>query len=397
MAEPATAAPAATNGAAPPEANLGLVDILEGIANTPEGDEPEAASEPEAAEAAPVAKAKGKDKKPEPEKPAAVEKDKPDHEAAMAAAEDLLEGGTLPPEAAELVKATLDATRNRNRILDKYNDRVKKRDERSKAEIASERATFAKEKTEWEQSIAPQKQAARDVMAELSILDPRSGASAVQRFAALTRLNGGLDGRQLYEEWTLGIAADGKVPEASRSEKALHDRIAQLEGALRQKLEGDATAGEQAQQVQVENLNAGIEQLIRQEAGLAEKYPEIAARAEGDDAEEFMSDLVAWVRKDLKRAVKAGTPLDKATAIGRVEARLARLSGGRPVAAAEAAESGSSKSPGSPVRGAGKGTTVLSTSADRSTGHVREPKTEEERDAENLRDPQFRAALPFLR
>jgi len=106
--------------------------------------------------------------------------------------------------------------------------------------------------------------------------------------------------------------------------------------------------------------------------------------------------VVEWVKRAMVKAHEAGRPLDKATAIGRVEAKLARLSG-KPATAATAAESGSSTNPGSPARGAGKGTTVLPTSADRSTGIVRTPKTERERDAENLRDPAFLELLPFLK
>jgi hypothetical protein len=138
-------------------------------------------------------------------------------------------------------------------------------------------------------------------------------------------------------------------------------------------------------------------QEIRTMARDPEKYPVLVSQLDGDDGEEFLEDSVQWVKKAIVAAHEKGKPIDKATAIGRLEARLARLHGAKPAQAATAAESGSSTNPGSPARGAGKGTTVLPTSADRSTGIVRTPKTERERDAENLRDPAFLELLPFLK
>lgn len=392
MADAAIAtAPVTADAPAPAEAapspDLPFADVLETIGSEPEVAD-EAPSEPTATET-PAAKGAP---------PKAAEQPKPEHERAMDLDEALFTPEALATKegvarAAEITKVAVAAVKERNRILDRYDIRIKKRDEKIKREAGERQARDAADRQAWESERAPMREAAQAVIQELRILDARSGASAIERFAALGRLNGGMDGRQLYEDWTLGIAADGKVPAPSRAEAQLRAEIQQLRGALHQKLQGDTEAQGQAQ---VANLKQGIAgQLaeIRTLAQNAETFPAIAARVEADP--ETLDEIADWVKRAMRKAYDSGTPLDKATAIGRVEARLARLTGAAP-AAATVAETGISK-PGSPARGAGKGTTVLPTSADRSTGTIRAPKNEAERDAENLRDPAFLDALPFLR
>ncbi len=395
MAEPVTTATEtpATNGAAAEP--MGLLDALEALPDVPEeatgAETPEAKDKP-----APEAKTPKVEAKPEPEAKSDPES-KLDIDEALFTDEALASPDGVA-RAAEVVKVAAEATKERNQLLDRYNMRIKRKDEKVKRELEQGNAKLAADRQALEQEFSPIRQAARDVSAELRILDPRSGASAIERFAALGRLNGGMDGRELYEHWTLGIAADGKVPAPSRSEAQLQQRIDQLEGALRQRFEGEETAAGQAQIAQLRQGVAGQLAEISTMAQDAEKYPAIAARvAAADDDGETLAEVTEWVKRAMVKAHESGKPLDKATAIGRVEARLARLSGGTPAPAAQAAESGNSSSPGSPARGAGKGTTVLPTSADRSTGIVRTPKTERERDAENLRDPRFLDMLPFLK
>jgi hypothetical protein len=401
-----------TNGAGtpPPEAAeapaLGLVDLLEGIAAEPETkDEPEPEPEPEAKPEKVNGKklgAKKAEAKPavETEK---VEEQKSDPENALEIDEAIFSDDALAtPEgvarAAEVAKAAADAVKKRNRVLDHYDMRIKRKDAKSKAEVAADRAKLDGERAAWEQGERAQlRAAANQVIPDLQILNPRSGASAIERFNALGRLVQ-MDGRQFYEDVSLGIAADGKVPGPTRSEQALQAELQQIRAQLEQKMRGDTDAQTQAQVHQLKQGIAGQLAEISTLAQDAEAYPAIAARvADADDDGETLGEVVEWVKGLMVKAHAAGKPLDKATAIGRVEARLARLNGGAPRPATEVAESGSSPKPGGPARGAGKGTTVLPTSADRSTGHVREPRTEAERDAENLRDPAFRAALPFLR
>jgi len=394
MAEPVTTATEtpATNGAAAEP--MGLLDALETLPDVTEDttgtETPEAKDKP-----APEAKAPKVEAKPEPEAKSDPESKLDIDEALFT--DDALAAPEGVTRAAEVVKAAADAVKERNRVLDRFDMRIKRKDEKVKRELAEGTTKLAQDRRALEHEFAPIRQAARDVSAELQILDPRSGASAVERFAALGRLNGGMDGRELYEHWTLGIAADGKVPAPSRAEATLRAEIDQLRAALQQKLEGDTTAAEQAKVAELRQGVAGQLAEISTMAQDAEKYPTIAARvAEAEDDGETLAEVVEWVKRAMVKAHEAGRPLDKATAIGRVEAKLARLSG-KPATAATAAESGSSTNPGSPARGAGKGTTVLPTSADRSTGIVRTPKTERERDAENLRDPAFLELLPFLK
>jgi hypothetical protein len=400
-----------TNGAGtpPPEAAeapaLGLVDLLEGIAAEPETkDEPEPEAKPEAKPEKVNGKklgAKKAESKPATEEPPPEAKSDPENALEIDEAifsDDALATPEGVARAAEVAKAAADAVKKRNRVLDHYDMRIKRKDTKSKAEIAADRAKLDGERAAWEQGERAQlRAAANQVIPDLQILNPRSGASAIERFNALGRLVQ-MDGRQFYEDVSLGIAADGKLPGPSRTETELQGQIAQLQAALNQKLQDDQGAAERVALAEKSTLEQGIDGLIREEASSGEeKYPCVSQFLADDDGGAAMAELVDWVRKDLRRALKAGAPLDKATAIGRVEARLARLNGGAPRPATEVAESGSSPKPGGPARGAGKGTTVLPTSADRSTGHVREPRTEAERDAENLRDPAFRAALPFLR
>ncbi len=408
MADVATAPAPVTNGAGtpPPEVTeapaLGLVDLLEGIAAEPEkADEPEPEAKPEKVNGKKLG-AKKAEAKPEaePEKP---EEQKSDPESALDIDEAIFSDDALAtPEgvarAATIAKAAADAVKKRNRVLDHYDMRIKRKDAKSKAEIAADRAKLDGERAAWEQGERAQlRAAANEVLPDLQILHPRSGASAIDRFNALGRLVK-MDGRQFYEDVSLGIAADGKLPGPTRAETELQARINQLEAHLQQKLQGDEAAAEQATKAQLQQGIAGQLEEIKTLAQDAESYPAIAARvAEADDDGETLEEITDWVKRAMRKAYDAGKPLDKATAIGRVEARLARLNGGVPKPATEVAESGSSPKPGGPARGAGKGTTVLPTSADRSTGHVRAPRTEAERDAENLRDPAFRAALPFLR
>jgi hypothetical protein len=377
-------------------ADVPFADVLETLGGEPapaeaEADEDTKPDAPKPKEAART--------KPEPEKP---EPPKSDAEQALDVDEALFTPEALATKegvarAAEVTKAAVAAVKERNKILDRYDIRLKKKDERIKREASERQAKDAEDRRAWEAEREPMRHAAQEVIRELQILDPRSGASAVERFAALGRLNGGMDGRQLYEDWTLGIAADGKVPAPSRAEATLRAEIEQLRAALQQKLRGDEGAADQAKVEQLRQGVAGQMAEIKALAQNAEAYPAIAARvAAADDDGETLDEVAEWVKRAMVKAHERGTPLDKATAIGRVEARLARLTGGAPPAA-KAAESGSSPKPGSPARGAGKGTTVLPTSADRSTGIVRAPKTEAERDAENLRDPAFLDALPFLR
>lgn len=400
MAEPATAP--ATNGAAaaPPPApvegaDVPFADVLEQLGSEPADAPGEAGPEETTAPETPKAKEKSKPAaEPEPAKS--------EPESALDVDEALFTDEALSTKdgvarAAEIAKVAVTAVKERNKILDRYDIRLKKKDAKIKIEASERQARDAEDRRAWEQEREPMRQAAQDVLRELQILDARSGASALERFAALGRLNGGMDGRQLYEDWTLGIAADGNVPAPSRTEAALNAQLAELRAQLQQKLEGDTS---QAARAQIETLKHGIAgQMaeIKTLAQNAESYPAIAARvADAGDDGETLEEIAEWVKRAMVKAHSSGTPLDKATAIGRVEARLARLSG-KPVAATTVAESGSSSKPGSPARGAGKGTTVLPTSADRSTGIVRAPKTDAERDAENLRDPAFLDALPFLR
>lgn len=407
MADVATAPAPVTNGAGtpPPEVTeapaLGLVDLLEGIAAEPEKtDEPEPEAKPEKVNGKKLG-AKKAEAKPATEEPPAEAKSDPEN--ALELDEQIFSDEALAtPEgvarAAEVAKAAADAVKKRNRVLDHYDMRIKRKDAKSKAEIAAERAKLDGERQAWEQGERAQlRAAANEVLPDLQILHPRSGASAIDRFNALGRLVK-MDGRQFYEDVSLGIAADGKLPGPSRTEQALQAELAQIRAQLEQKLQGDTDAQARAQVSQLQQGIAGQLEEIKTLATDADAFPAIAARvADADDEGETMAEVVEWVKTLMVKAHAAGKPLDKATAIGRVEARLARLNGGTPRPAAEAAESGSSPKPGGPARGAGKGTTVLPTSADRSTGHVREPRTEAERDAENLRDPAFRAALPFLR
>jgi hypothetical protein len=353
----------------------GLIDLLdalpekgETLAKTSEKPEPEAKSSPKAGDA---------DAKPDDQKQIEAATDESLYtDEALASPEGVT-------RAAEVLKVGADALRKRNRALDRFDLRLGRRAEKDRSETAAERQKL-------EAEFAPIKAlvpVAEKFTADLRILSPRSGASARDRLAALGRMVG-QDGQEFYEELSLGIATDGKTPEPSRSEKAMQAQLAALQAQLQRRDEGEterqAAARVEAAQANVAGEMAKIEALAKTEA-----YPTISTRIAAGKLNS--GEVAAYVKNLMVKAHQSGKPIDKATAIGIVEARLEAAVGGPPAErAAPAAESGNSSLPGKPSK---LGKTVLPSSADRSTGNVVTPRTQEERRRLNARDPAVMDAL----
>src|SRR5689334_13142864 len=181
---------------------------------------------------------------------------------------------------AGMIKAGLDTLKHRHSLLDYYDARIKKKQRKAEALVAEADEKRKRDDAELE----PTREAARYVTHQFSVLDPNSGANAVQRLHAIGRLIYGPQatveqGRQWFEEQSLSIAQDGKAPAPSRTEQELRARLEQMQNYLHQqelaKQQGEETA-------QVQKLRAGIAEQRAQIGTMAKdaaKYPAIAAEA----------------------------------------------------------------------------------------------------------------------
>lgn len=387
---PATAAPAtpAAPAASEPEAK-GLTDLLDELPEPKVTDE-EAAEASEGEDETPATE--GEKPAPKTEEPAAGD----DDERALEPDEKLLTDEALStPEgvkrAAEVMRAAAKAFRARSASLDRYSMRI---DKRAKT-TAAERETVKADRAALEREVAPAKAAASRAVECFRVLDPHSGASTRDRLAAIGVLVAGdpRRGQEIYEEWSLGIAADGKVQRApvDRETQARIDRLERQRLADEERDREGKTAAERTQ------MEAAVKQRqteIVEAAKDAETYPVLAGRLEEDpEVETEIADYATALMVDYHK--RTGRTLGKEKALAIIEGRLSKAVGGRAERAGNTGDGSGTptKTPNSPARSAGKGKTVLPSSADRSTGIVREPKTPEERLAMNAKDPEFMDAL----
>ncbi len=290
--------------------------------------------------------------------------------------------------AGEVLKTAQAALTRRTGMLDRFDSRLNKRARQLKAD----REQFAAVQESFNRQVEPTRQMAARAAECFQVLDPSSGATAKQRFAAIGLLACGdpSRGQEYYEEWSLGIAADGKVP-APPVDREARARLERLE---RERQEAAARERETASTREREQLEGGIRQ--RQEeivtaARDEEAYPVLAAQLEEDpEAAGEVAEYATALMVDYHG--RTGRLLAKERALDIIEKRLAKRVGAPARRAGLSPEHGSgapTKTPRSPTSAVGKGKTVLPSSADRSTGVVREPTSLDERTRMNARDPEL--------
>jgi hypothetical protein len=382
---------AATKGAPPPAASSNggdeaeapsLVDMLTGAAEMPVDEDAPADEEPEAngapVEAEDPEETDDEDDDGEPSEAEDADDDgdtddEPDENqiaSEEAFSEAALKTAAGVKRAREIVLAEHKAAQQRQKRLDRFDTRLHKREKSHRARVAVEA-----------QEIEQQKSIGRHVVA--LVAQTRKGTAA-ERLAALSAL-AGQPGLEFLEELNMGVLSDGKKttsPEIERLRGELH----RLENALLEKQQQDEQAAEQRDQ---QAKLGRIEQHKREAAELgadAEKYPAIAAEIKkwGGSMREQVGDWV--VRKITSHYKRTGQRLDKAKALGILNARLVKAAGGAPSEPRKgSAVRDPVKSPVAQRRSAGRGVTVTSDLADRSTGIEREL-DRDERIAELSRD-----------
>jgi hypothetical protein len=376
---PAKAPPAAAV-AAPPAAegegdSKGLMDLLNDLPepSVSEGEADEATTDGAEAETA-----EEKSSPAAATEPAATT----DDESALEPDEKLLTDEALStPEgvkrAAEVMRAAAKAYRSRSAALDRFDMRLGRREKtlRTKAET-------------FEREVGPTRAMASRATECFRVLDPGSGASAKQRLDAIGLLAAGdpARGQEFYEQWSIGIATDGKQPPPPIDREAR----ARLERLERERTSGDEARERERLTGEVEKKQAEIVEAAKDAAA----YPALAAQLENSpEAAAEVADYATALMRDYYG--RTGRTLAKEKALAIIETRLAKVVGDRAGRAGSPGDGSGTptKTPSSPARSAGRGTTVLPSSADRSTGIVREPKSLEERTQMNARDPEFMDSL----
>lgn len=406
MAEQQAAAPAAE--AAPVET---ITDVLASDNLDKFRDEPAEAAEPEPAKEKP-AKRGGKPKAKDKPKLSAVANDEgpgdeeesddepaepteegepeelPENEDAEAAAfsDDALSTPEGVKRAATIALAARAAAEKRNHILDRY-------DQRSKARMAD-----AKKIRESAEGLAEQTNGIRNAIARDLRLMREPGITGKEKLDALSRISG-RPGHEVLDELTAGIMTDGREQPKDPTVRALEQALAESNARLDQFVEQQKAQQIQGETAAQKHQIARVYTEIQAEVEDSDTYPHIAAGIESEDwTPEEVADLVAG--KDgimVRHFRKKNARLDKSEALRILEGRLARRSGTVERAPQGASGTGATKKPGSPARGAGRGTTLTPSVADRSTGSVRELKTREERIADLQRDPAaLRQLFPML-
>jgi hypothetical protein len=357
-----------------------LIDMLNGSAELPEREEQDEteATDDEAAEETADDETEGEEPS-QPEAAAAGDDEaegagddgdeQNDEEVRKAFAPEALKTAAGVKRAAEIATKMREAAEHRQKRLDRFDRRLHKR----------ERNWNAK-KTEEQQGIENEKATGRHMVA---LLGQMRRGNARERLAALSALTG-VPGVELIEELNTGILADGKQPAPSRE-------VLELRATVEQLLQEQAAREEQSAQAHAQaNRNAKIERIDhhrREAAELgtdAEKFPLVAAEIE-KWGEPMSAQVGDWVVKFITdHHKKTGVRLDKATALGKLNARLAAKSG-EPRKGSSVRDP--AKSPVAQRRSAGRGVTVTPDLADRSTGSARELSRDERID-ELARDPE---------
>lgn len=395
------AAAAQTNGAAtkgaPPSAASeagdeaeapSLVDMLTGAAEMPEDEDASTEEETNAEEAPAAAETDGEEDDDEAEDGDAEEasdaeddgdEDDPDENrlaSEEAFSEAALKTAAGVKRAREIVLAERKAVDQRQKRLDRFDTRLHKREKGHRARVAAEA-----------QEIEQQKAIGRHVV---SLVAQTRKGTAAERLAALSAL-AGQPGLEFLEELNMGVLADGKKSTSPEIER-LRGELQRLESALVEKQQQEERAAEQRDQ-QVKLDRVAQHRVEAAELGAdAEKYPAVAAEIKkwGASMREQVGDWV--VRKITTHYQRTGQRLDKAKALAILNARLVKAVGGAPSEPRKgSAVRDSVKSPVAQRRSAGRGVTVTSDLADRSTGIERELSREERidelsRDRDALRD-----------
>jgi hypothetical protein len=360
-----------------------LVDMLTGEAEMPERapeaeDDDEEESGDEASEDGSSAAAEGDEETPEAaeteddEAETAADEESVDNKIAEDAA--FSDAALKKPEgikrAREIVLAARKGVQQRQKRLDRFDTRLHKREKGFRAWSDGQR-----------QEIEQGQTLARHVS---SLLTQARNGTAAERLAALSSLSG-VPGLELLEELNMGVLSDGKKPNNPEVAQ-LRNELARLYAAINEKERKEQEAVEQREHKHKRTRVAAHAEEAAELGADAEKYPAVAAEIEkwGEPMREQVGDWV--VRHITDHYKRTGERLDKAKALGRLNARLVKRAGAPP----SEPRKGSSvrdpaKSPVAQRRSAGRGVTVTPDLADRSTG-VERKLSREERIAELARD-----------
>lgn len=305
-------------------------------------------------------------------------------ETATSAEELFTEDALASPEgvtrARDVLRAAKKELNHRQAKLDRYELRLEARAKKEAGARDQQRTTL-------------ERVGAIGAALEREVHAVRSAPSARERLAALGRI-AGVDGQQLFEELSLGVAQDGPAAAPSPAEVALQQRLDRLEKT--RELDREA-AGEAEVAGRARALERGIEQKMTEiaaDCSNIEVYPVLAGKIQEGafDASEAATFVADYMAAHYGRTKKS---LARAEAIAILEARLVKATGQarRAEQSSERSSGTLPKVPSSPARSAGsRGVTVTPTIADRSAGKGRKL-NERERIDEAARDPEFMAQL----
>ncbi|HEX6831517.1 MAG TPA: hypothetical protein VF090_08240, partial [Methyloceanibacter sp.] len=285
--------------------------------------------------------------------------------------------------ARQILLAAKEATELRQRKMDRSHVKIRRREQ-----AIGEREQAAEAKSARADKFI---QVGQQFMQGMEIIRGARTAAPAEIMAMLDKLAGGRGdseaGTRLAEEMLIAVHADGKAPPVSRTEKELRERVE----ALARQREADLAANQaEREAIEERGLKGSIAQgtkALRSVALNAQAYPSIAAAVADPESDVDADGVVSYLTEMLESHFEENRePLDWNTAIGMLEAKLARFYGQRPAQAANGSGQPQRPRTGAPRRGAP--TTVLPASADTSSGRGR-PLTHEERLDELARDPSF--------
>jgi hypothetical protein len=280
-------------------------------------------------------------------------------------------------KAVEVARYAKEWVEQRNLRLDRLDMRIK-----------GDRKAFDAAKQTHEQEKAKWGNLARAMQAEIQTMIGSRDAEPMQIFRSLDRLSGGNGsyeaGVELFERMAKKIASDGKAPPKSRYELEMEQRIQQMQDETRRK---EQLAHEQATEAQIAHASrelAMARTALAREAA-SDTYPHIKAWVDSGRSDE---EAVGQYLEDLMfQHAQAGTPLDRATAIGILNSNLAPLGAGEPPQGARGGAEPVNGTRSQPKPGA-RQSTVLPTDADQSRG-VPQKETDEQRIRRLARDPNY--------
>ncbi len=330
---------------------LGSVGLLES-----------ATSEAAASEAATDGDAEKTDEKPAGEK----KKTRREFEAFLLSEAELAKPGGHEKAATYLNR--------RQSKLDGFQARIERKGEALANERQAAAAWFAAE----QQKLESDRATARNLVALVKRLeDPENMADVLDAIGEITGRKGA--GREIWEKLAQFAIKGGKRSESSAELARVREELAELKATLAKAPEEQQRQAKEAEDARLMRQIEERKQALITSAKDAAKYPELARQLAALPS--LGKNVVADVLSLRRKARESGAPIDISTALGRIEAALAR----------KAAQPSPRETAGSQVAAT---VTSIAPSQARTSAVVRE-KTQEERDRDLAADTSFLSNLGF--